>query len=166
MIKHTELEETHQDHWVPLLALHRHRRSPTMCLIALSKAFWTQARGCDHFLGSLFQCSNALLAKNLFLISNLKLSPLGFVPFSWVLSLVSRVKRLVPAPPLSLVRILKTSVRSLLSLLRAEQTKHSPCVLLCKQIKGVFLLSVSACNLYSVLNHCLWCSELYNNLSV
>lgn len=71
-------------------------------------------------------CSNAQSPSgfpNLFLIPNLNLLWLSFMLFSQLLSLVTRVKRPVPALSLPLMQMLKTTMRSHLSLLQAEQTK-------------------------------------------
>lgn len=53
-------------------------------------------------MGSLFQCPNHPLMKNLYLISSLNLLFHSFIPFPPVLSLITREKRSVLVPPLSL----------------------------------------------------------------
>lgn len=45
--------------------------------------------------------------------------------FSWVLSLVRRVKRLMPAPPLPLRRMMKTTMSSTFSLFQADLAGYS-----------------------------------------
>lgn len=58
---------------------------------ALSKNFlkvW-----CHEHLGSLLQCPSTLLVKSLFLTSSLTLPCWSFMPFLWVLSLVTKEKR-------------------------------------------------------------------------
>ena len=92
------LEVTHKNHRVQFLASTRPPKNQTICLRALSKCFLVLG----NFPGSLLQCPIALSVNNLFLISSLNLPCLSFMPFPQILSLFTREKRSVPAPPLPL----------------------------------------------------------------
>lgn len=102
-------------------------KNPTMCLKSTVQMLLQlpQAWCCDQFPRGI--CSSAQpLVEKLFPDIQPKPPPTQLQALTQVLSLVTGVRRLVPAAPLPLRRMLKTTVRpplSLLSLLQAEQTK-------------------------------------------
>lgn len=103
-----------------------HPKNQTICLRVLSKHFLDFSRlGATASLGILFQCPNSLLVKDHLLISSLYCPCHRYKPFPWVLSMVTRKKRLVLTLLLPLERKLETVMMSPLSLLFYRMDKPS-----------------------------------------
>lgn len=71
--EYAELERSHEDHCVQLLALQRipQQSHPVPESNVQTLLYLRQAGGCDPIPGELLQCQTTLWVKNLFLVSNL-----------------------------------------------------------------------------------------------
>lgn len=121
----------HPHHEVKLLSLYRTPQESPLCLRVLSKHFlhtWIQAWYCDHCPGKPVWCLTTLWDKNLLLLSSLILPDTAIASPS---NLVTghNSEEIVPAPPMLLKTMLKSSVRSPLQspVFQVEQAKCLRC---------------------------------------
>lgn len=137
-------------------------RIPSICLRALSKCFlniW-QAWCHDPFPGEPILVPTALWVENLFLTSNLNLSSHCFLPFPWVLLLVTAEKNEISACPWvsSCEKIVDCSEVFPQSLLSQAKQNKSPQQLLTRLLLQTLIifraLFWTLCNSFTFFLHC------------